>query len=202
MNISKAISSLLFWIFFLYHFNSFTTQAQQSSIISISVESRNSSCFQWLGDKWSIPFFVNSIYTEAFSRHLELIKISCRFSKTWMKCLDTNAITEWAPRRCDKPENTWALVSLPAVRVFTASATWVLAQMLHKHTRSQSPKDSYRMWKKDEEEAEQKIPEHSETLWIIEMSLVSILQNYGMSFCNPVHVMLYIKILRQGSKHG
>ena len=43
-------------------------------------------------------FFVNSIYTEAFSRHPRTYKNSCRLSKTRMKCLDTNAITEWANR--------------------------------------------------------------------------------------------------------
>ena len=99
MNISKAISSLFILNFlpflplqFFTHsgpavFHHFLFQLKaEIHLVSTKVINDLS------------HFFVNSIYTEAFSRHPRTYKNSCRFSKTWMKCLDTNAITEWANR--------------------------------------------------------------------------------------------------------
>lgn len=63
----------------------------------ISVENRNSSCF-YKADKWSIPFFVDSILTEAFSGHPWTYKNSCRFSKMQMRSSGTNAIMACADR--------------------------------------------------------------------------------------------------------
>ena len=162
MNISKAISSLFILNFlpflpllFFTHsgpavFHHFLFQLKaEIHLVSTKVINDPS------------HFFVNSIYTEAFSRHPRTYKNSCWLSKTRMKCSDTNVIMEWANRedvinlRTCSPGLTSSCQSFHRISNMSPG----ISTRAHNH-----PKIATEWWKEEEEEAERKIPEHSETL--------------------------------------
>ena len=143
MNISKAISSLFILNFlpflpllFFTHsgpavFHHFLFQLKaEIHLVSTKVINDPS------------HFFVNSIYTEAFSRHPRTYKNSCWLSKTRMKCSDTNVIMEWANREDVINLRTCSPGLTSSCQEFSPHQQH---ESWYKHTCSQSTKDSYRM---------------------------------------------------------